>query len=100
MGGTLIDYILTVAAIVVGIMLLMGKGEIFMKGGNTELRKKLYDEKKMEKVSGIALILIGAATGISKLTTNPIVQIVYLVFLVVVFIVWVYMLKVKCKKKV
>ncbi len=100
MGGTLIDYILTVAAIVVGIMLLMGKGEIFMKGGNTELRKKLYDEKKMEKVSGIALILIGAATGISTLTTNPIVQIVYLVFLVVVFIVWVYMLKVKCKKKV
>ena len=54
----------------------------------------------MEKVSGIALILIGAATGISTLTTNPIVQIVYLVFLVVVFIVWVYMLKVKCKKKV
>lgn len=98
MGGTLIDYILTVAAIVVGIALLLGKGEVFMKGGNTELRKKLYDEKKMEKSSGIALILIGVATGISTLTTNPAVQIGYLVVLVLIFIAWIYYLKVKCKK--
>lgn len=98
MGGTLIDYILTVAAVVVGIALLSGKGDIFMKGGNTELRKKLYDERKMAKVSGIALILIGAATGLSTLTTNAVVQIVYLVFLIATFIIWVYILKTKCKK--
>ena len=44
--------ILTVAAFIVGIMLLTGHGEIFMKGGNADVRKKLYDEKKMEKGCG------------------------------------------------
>ena len=44
-----LSLILTVAAFIVGIMLLTGHGEIFMKGGNADVRKKLYDEKKMEK---------------------------------------------------
>ena len=42
-----LDLILTVAAFIVGIMLLTGHGDIFMKGGNADVRKKLYDEKKM-----------------------------------------------------
>ena len=37
--------------------------DIFMKGGNAEIRKKLYDEKKMEKGCGVALILIGVLSG-------------------------------------
>ena len=40
-----LDLILTVAAFIVGIMLLTGHGDIFMKGGNADVRKKLYDEK-------------------------------------------------------
>ena len=39
-----LSLILTVAAFIVGIMLLTGHGEIFMKGGNADVRKKLYDK--------------------------------------------------------
>ena len=45
------DFILAGIALIVGIMLLTGHGDIFLKGGNTKLRKEKYDEKKMEKVS-------------------------------------------------
>ncbi|MDC7286494.1 DUF3784 domain-containing protein [Blautia schinkii] len=98
MGRTL-DFILTFAAIVVGIMLVTGNGGIFMKGGNTELRKKLYDEKKMEKSSGIALILIGIATGIDSYTTGVAAKVTYIVVLVVIFAALIYYLKTKCKKQ-
>ena len=53
------SYILAIAALVIGIMILTGHGYVFMKGGNTQARAQKYDEKKMEKVSGIGLILIG-----------------------------------------
>lgn len=98
MGRTL-DFILTFAAIVVGIMLLTGNGGIFMKGGNTELRKKLYDEKKMEKSSGIALILIGIATGIDSYTTGVAAKVAYIVVLIVILAALIYYLKAKCKKQ-
>ena len=39
--------ILAVIALVAGVMLLTGHGDIFLKGGNTKLRKEKYDEKKM-----------------------------------------------------
>ena len=55
------SFILTIAALVVGFMLFTGHGSFFMKGGNTQARAQKYDEKKMEKVSGICLILIGAS---------------------------------------
>ena len=58
------SFILTIAALVVGFMLFTGHGSFFMKGGNTQARAQKYDEKKMEKVSGICLILIGVATGV------------------------------------
>ena len=41
------DFILAGIALIVGIMLLTGHGDIFLKGGNTKLRKEKYDEKKM-----------------------------------------------------
>ena len=47
------SYILAIAALVIGVMLLTGHGAVFMKGGNTQARSRKYDEKKMEKVSGI-----------------------------------------------
>lgn len=47
--GRTFDFILAGAAIIVGIMLLTGHGDIFMKGGNTQLRKAKYDEKKDDK---------------------------------------------------
>ena len=54
-----LNIILTIAAFIVGIMLLTGHGDIFLKGGNSDISKKLYDEEKMAKASGVALILIG-----------------------------------------
>lgn len=93
-----LDVILTVAAIVVGIMMLTGHGDIFMKGGNDAQRKKLYDEKKMEKVSGWGMILIGLATGINMYTTSFAAQIAYIVVLLVIFIGMIVLLKTKCKK--
>jgi hypothetical protein len=45
------SFILTIAALVVGVMLFTGHGSFFMKGGNTQARAQKYDEKKMEKVS-------------------------------------------------
>ena len=50
--------ILAVIALVAGIMLLTGHGDILLKGGNTKLRKEKYDEKKMTWGSGVALIAI------------------------------------------
>ena len=56
--GRTFDFILAGAAIIVGIMLLTGHGDIFMKGGNTQLRKAKYDEKKMTKGSGVLVIIL------------------------------------------
>ena len=40
------DFILAGIALIVGIMLLTGHGDIFLKGGNTKLRKKSMMRKK------------------------------------------------------
>ena len=79
-----LDLILTAAALIVGVMLLTGHGEIFMKGGNADVRKKLYDEKKMEKGCGVALILIGIISGIDMFTTSLAAKIGYIVVLLVI----------------
>ena len=43
------DFILAGASLIVGILLLTGHGDFFMKGGNAQLRKAKYDETKMAK---------------------------------------------------
>lgn len=40
------SYVLAIAALVIGVMLLTGHGSVFMKGGNTQARAQKYDEKK------------------------------------------------------
>lgn len=93
------DFILAGASLIVGIMLMTGHGDFFMKGGNTQQRKKKYDEVKMAKGSGLALILIGAATFIDSYTTTVAAKIGYLVVLVVIFAGLAWYLKNKCMKK-
>lgn len=92
------DVILAIAGIVIGIMILTGNGEMFMRGGNVKERQRLYDEKKMEKVCGIGLILIGIATGIDAFWTTPVGKIVYIVELLVIFVGMIIILQKKCKK--
>lgn len=93
-----LDLILTVAALVIGVMLLTGHGIVFMKGGNAEIRRKLYDEKKMEKGCGAALILIGILTGFDMFTTGMVFKIGYIVVLLIIIVGLMYYLRVKCRK--
>ena len=91
------DLILTAAALIIGVMLLTGHGSIFMKGGNAEIRK-LYDEKKMEKGCGVALILIGVLTGVDTLMDSMISKVAYIVILLIIIIGLMYYLRKKCRK--
>ena len=90
------SFILTIAALVVGFMLFTGHGSFFMKGGNTQARAQKYDEKKMEKVSGIC---IGVATGVDAFTTSVAAKIAYVVILFVILAVFLFVLRTKCIKK-
>ena len=93
-----LSLILTIAAFIVGIMLLTGHGDIFLKGGNADIRKKLYDEEKMAIASGVALILIGIVSAVDLFTTALAFKIAYIVALLIIIIGLVYYLRVKCKK--
>ena len=93
-----LSLILTIAAFIVGIMLLTGHGDIFLKGGNADIRKKLYDEEKRAKASGVALILIGIVSAVDLFTTALAFKIAYIVALLIIIIGLVYYLRVKCKK--
>ena len=93
------SFILTIAALVVGFMLFTGHGSFFMKGGNTQARAQKYDKKKMEKASGICLILIGVATGVDAFTTSVAAKIAYVVILFVILAVFLFVLRTKCIKK-
>ena len=92
------DILLAIAAIVIGIMMVTGHGEMFMRGGNVKERQRLYDEKKMEKVCGVALTLIGIVTGIDAFLTSPAARIAYIVELLVIFVGMIILLQKKCKK--
>ena len=93
------DIILAGAALIVGIMLLTGHGDIFLKGGNVKLRKEKYDEKKMSLGSGVALILIGIFTFIDSYTTSLAAKVGYIIVLLVILAGLVLYLKYKCAKK-
>lgn len=93
-----LNIILTIAAFIVGIMLLTGHGDIFLKGGNSDISKKLYDEEKMAKASGVALILIGVVSAIDLFTTALAFKIAYIAALLVIIVGLVCYLRLKCKK--
>ena len=92
------NFFLAGASSIIGILLLTGNGAIFMRGGNAKERSKIYDEKKMEKGSGIALIAIGIATGVDTYTTGVAAKIGYVIFLVIVFVGLILFYKKKCRK--
>ena len=93
------DLILTFGAVLIGILLLTGNGGFFMKGGNSAVRKVKYDQKKMEKSSGIALILVGLATGIDAYTEGLPAKVAYIVVLLVIFGTLFWYIRTKCRIK-
>lgn len=92
------DLVLTVAALVMGVMLLTGHGDILMKGGNAAERKRLYDEKKIQLISGVTLLIFGVLTGLDMLIKSYVYDIIYLVLVIVIFIAMVVLIRKKCKK--
>lgn len=92
------DYILAFGAMIIGILILTGNGEMFLKGGNEELRKKMFDQKKMERATGIGMLLIGIATLIDSFTTGIYAKIIYIGVIVLIFAVLIYYVNKKCKK--
>ncbi len=92
------DLILTVAALVMGVMLLTGHGDILMKGGNAAERKRLYDEKKIQLISGVTLLIFGVLTGLDMLIKSYVYDIIYLAAVIVIFIIMVVVIRKKCKK--
>ena len=93
------DFFLAGAALIIGIMMLTGHGDFFLKGGNADLRKKKYDEAKLSKASGVTLILIGIATGIDSYTTSLAAKIAYVVILLAILAGLGLFLKFKCQKQ-
>lgn len=67
--------------LVIGIMMLLGKGEALLEDKHAPNRNKEYDMKKAQRGYGIAFLIIGAAAGISHKVNS---QAGYLVYLVVV----------------
>ena len=67
--GRTFDFILAGAAIIVGIMLLTGHGDIFMKGGNTQLRKAKYDEKALCRFMGRLMFAMAGCWALVALGT-------------------------------
>ena len=92
------DLILSVAALVMGVMLLTGHGDILMKGGNAAERKRLYDEKKIQLISGVTLLIFGVLTGLEMLIKSYVYDIINLVLVIVIFIAMVVLIRKKCKK--
>ena len=79
-------------------MLLTGHGDILMKGGNAAERKRLYDEKKIQLISGVTLLIFGVLTGLDMLIKSYVYDIIYLVLVIVIFIAMVVLIRKKCKK--
>lgn len=93
-----LGFIIIGISIIGGILLLTGHGEFLMGGGNSDERKKMYDQKKMEKASGVAFLIIGAATIADLFTKTMAAKIAYLIFIVVVFALLIVYLRKKCMK--
>jgi preprotein translocase subunit Sss1 len=60
--------------------------------------RKLYDEEKMAKASGVALILIGVVSAIDLFTTALAFKIAYIAALLIIIVGLVCYLRLKCKK--
>lgn len=92
-----LDLIITVGALIIGVMLLTGHGEVFLKGGNDNFRKKIYDETKMSRVYGIAMVIAGIATAVDSFTEGLAAKIIYIIFIIVVFVTAFIYVRKKCR---
>lgn len=93
-----IDLALTAGCLLVGIIMLLGKGDALLEDKNAPDRYKEYDMKKAQKGYGIAFLVIGAASGISHKINSRTGFIVYLIIAALALISSVIYMKKCCKK--
>ena len=90
---------LAIASLVLGIMVLTGHGDFLLRNGRQDTRRDVFDEAKMQRSSGIMLLVFGVITGIDCFTTSSWAKIVYIVAIVVSFTVYIIYLRKYCMKK-
>ncbi|MDY4693594.1 MAG: DUF3784 domain-containing protein [Blautia sp.] len=92
------DFLIIVSAFLIGILFLTGHGGVFMKNTRGGKQGQIYDEVRMEKASGIALIILGVLTTIDTFTTGLLAKSLYTVAVLVIFGILIFYIKTKCKK--
>ncbi|MCI7738805.1 MAG: DUF3784 domain-containing protein [Lachnospiraceae bacterium] len=83
--GTGIDFALTAVALIVGIMMILGKGDFFLNDKNARERNRIYDMRKVQKGFGVVLIVVGIATGVSAVIASSVAYIIYTVVVLLAF---------------
>lgn len=92
------DIIIGVASIVVGILLLAGKGDFLMSGKNADQRKNDFDEAKVKKDFGVVFLLVGIGTFVNRQFDTQLSNMIYLVFLLLAFGGGIFYMQKFCKK--
>lgn len=96
--GTSFDLILTVAALGIGIMMLLGKGDFFLNDKNSVERNKIYNMDKVQRGFGVTLLIVGIATGVSMLFKTTISYVIYVVVVALAFVGGIVYMKKFCRK--
>lgn len=96
--GTGIDLILTVAAVGIGILMLLGKGDFFLNDKNARERNQVYDMDKVQRGFGVVLIIVGIATGISALFSSSVSYMIYTIVVLLAFAGGIIYMRKYCKR--
>lgn len=92
------DLIITIGCLIVGFMMLTGRGDILLNDKDAANRNKLYDMKKAQKGYGVAFLVIGVASAISMRVKTQIAFAIYLAVVVVALVASVVYMKKCCKR--
>ena len=92
------DLIITIGCLIVGFMMLTGRGDVLLNDKDAAQRNKLYDMKKAQKGYGVAFIVIGAASAVSMRVKTQMGVVIYLVVVIVSLAASVVYMKKCCKK--
>lgn len=92
------DLIITIGCLIVGFMMLTGRGDVLLNDKDAAERNKLYDMKKAQKGYGVAFLVIGVASAISMRVKSQVGFAIYLVVVVVALAASVVYMKKCCKK--
>lgn len=96
--GTSFDVILTAGALIIGVLMLLGKGDFFLNDKNADSRNKEYDMKKTQRGFGVSLVVVGIATGVSAFLQTTVSYVIYIIVVAIAFGGGVFYMKKYCKK--